>query len=556
VADAALGAAPAQARTLFTLTGHGWGHGIGLSQYGALGYAQHGWAYDAILRHYFQGAHVAPLSAGVQERVLLASGRSAIEFGASSKLTVVDEGGTSKTTLHSGSYRIQPGPSGTHLRVIDMGTGAAVVKRLAGPVRLGPGSQPLRVDSSVGIGWAHDHWHGLLRVIRSGSTLMLVDLAPLEYYLRGVVPSEMPSSWLAPALKAQAVAARSYAVATRHPSSQFDAYSDTRSQVYGPIEHEAASSTAAVTATEHQVVWYQGAVATTFFSSSSGGRTASEQAAWGSSTGQPYLTPVRDRYDGAGGLNPNHTWQPTVYTPGTLAAALGGTSYVGSVDLTIDGPSRRVTQAVFHTSAGARVLTGAEAQIEMGLRSNYFRLVQVSLGAPRSVVVGTRIRVAGRVWPDPSGPVSLLRRGRPGAPWKVAVPRLPVKADGTFAVRLRPTANRIYRVRTPRGAASPRRTVFVRPALTLARSRGSFRATIVPALRGATLGLQHHTASGWRTLEHATVGRRGHARFTRPASKGRWRVSFPGDVHHAAARSAPVSVPAVALPSRSWATRR
>ena len=96
------------------------------------------------------------------------------------------------------------------------------------------------------------------------------------------------------------VAARSYAVATRHPTSLFDAYADTRSQVYGPIEHEAAGSNAAVADTAHKVLWYSGSVAVGFFSSSSGGWTASEQAAWGSG-GEPYLVPVRDRYDGRRG---------------------------------------------------------------------------------------------------------------------------------------------------------------------------------------------------------------------------------------------------------------
>ena len=71
-----------------------------------------------------------------------------------------------------------------------------------------------------------------------------------------VVPSEMPASWLLPALKAQATAARSYAFATRNPAADFDAYADTRSQVYGPIEHEAAASTDAVADTARRVVWY------------------------------------------------------------------------------------------------------------------------------------------------------------------------------------------------------------------------------------------------------------------------------------------------------------
>ena len=74
--------ASAQAATVFTLTGHGWGHGIGMSQYGALGYAEHGWGYEQILDHYFTGTHVAPLQGSVTERVLLSSG-PAVHFGAS-----------------------------------------------------------------------------------------------------------------------------------------------------------------------------------------------------------------------------------------------------------------------------------------------------------------------------------------------------------------------------------------------------------------------------------------------------------------------------------------
>jgi len=191
VAAALAAASPAaQARTVYTLTGHGWGHGIGLSQYGALGYAQHGWAYDTILAHYYTGTTLSALPNPVQMRIQLASGRSSYAIAGSSKITVVDEGGTKSKTIPAGSYRVERGTTG-RLRVVDASSNARVVKHLTGPVRLGA-SQALRVDSTVGIGWAGDHWHGYLRVIRSGSSLMLVDVVPLEYYLRGVVPSEMP----------------------------------------------------------------------------------------------------------------------------------------------------------------------------------------------------------------------------------------------------------------------------------------------------------------------------------------------------------------------------
>jgi len=58
----------AQARTLFTLTGHGWGHGVGLSQWGADGYAQHGWGYRRILAHYYTGTGLGTLRPGAHER--------------------------------------------------------------------------------------------------------------------------------------------------------------------------------------------------------------------------------------------------------------------------------------------------------------------------------------------------------------------------------------------------------------------------------------------------------------------------------------------------------
>ncbi|MGH3074524.1 MAG: SpoIID/LytB domain-containing protein, partial [Gaiellales bacterium] len=432
------------------------------------------------------------------------------------------------------------GTSG-RMRVVDAATSARVVKHLTGPVRLGA-SQALRVDSTVGIGWAHDHWHGYLRVIRSGSSLMLVDVVPLEYYLRGVVPSEMPSSWLPAALRAQAVAARSYAVATRHPTSLFDAYADTRSQVYGPMEHEAAGSNAAVADTAHKVLWYSGSVAVGFFSSSSGGWTASEQAAWGSG-GEPYLVPVRDRYDGAQGLNPNHNWTPRVFTPRGLARAIGVSGKVRSVDLTIDGPSQRVTHATFHRDAGNRSYTGSGAELALGLRSNYFRIVGAGLKAPSRAVAGTRFPITGRVWPLPHHRVSLLVHDGPGQPWTTAAARLSLKPDGTFSSSIHPKQNRVYRLALPAGTASPRESIAVTPALSLVRSGKSFRATIYPVLKGAMLTLQRHRAGGWKAVAHAAVGAKGHARFAVPGTVGRWRVSFGGDADHAAGHSPALTSP-------------
>jgi stage II sporulation protein D len=537
---ALLAPASAQGSTVFTLVGHGWGHGIGMSQYGALGYAEHGLGYKQILRHYFTGTRIAPLSRSVTERVLLSSG-PAVHFGASSAMTLRDAAGTKKR-LAAGKYHLQRGGTPGRLQLVSGATGA-VTKRLVAPVRITPGSQPLRLNDSAGIGFAGDHWHGSFRVAISGSSLLCIDVVGLEKYLRGVVPSEMPASWMAPALKAQAVAARSYAVATRNPSGLFDAYADTRSQVYGPIEHEAPASTAAVTSTVHRVVWYRHTVATTFFSSSSGGRTASEQAAWGTSSGQPYLVPVIDRYDAAGGANPYHDWPATTYTPAGLARALGVSGVVGSVAMTIDGPSQRILHLVVTSSGGTSTLSGVQVQGRMGLRSNYFRILQRTLVAPPTAVAGHAFKLTGRVWPKPTGGVTLQRRTTATGPWQVSVRHVKLGAKGKFALSLAPTADRRYRLVSAGKAVSPRVAVKVQPALTLALTGGHFRGTMYPALPGQSLVLFKHTASGWVSVETQTAGRKGHVAFTTAPASGTWRLHYDGDATHRRGHSPALVVP-------------
>jgi stage II sporulation protein D len=539
-AAAVLAPASAQGATVFTLVGHGWGHGIGMSQYGALGYAEHGFGYKQILGHYFTRTHVGPLSRSATERVLLSSG-PAVHFGASAAMTLRDAAGTRKT-LAAGKYHLQRGGTPGRLQLVNGATGA-VTKRLVAPVRISPGAQPLRLNDSAGIGFAGDHWHGSFRVAISGSSLLCIDLVGIEKYLRGVVPSEMPASWMAPALKAQAVAARSYAVATRNPSGLFDAYADTRSQVYGPIEHEAPASTAAVTSTVHRVVWYGRTVATTFFSSSSGGRTASEQAAWGTSTGQPYLVPVIDRYDAAGGANPYHNWPATTYTPAGLARALGVSGVVGSVAMTIDGPSQRILHLAVTSSGGTSTISGVQAQGRMGLRSNYFRILQRTLAAPGTAVAGHAFTLTGRAWPKPTGGVTLQRRTTATGSWQVSVAHVKLGAKGNFSLALAPTADRWYRLVSAGRAVSPTVAVKVQPALTLAVKGGRFRGTMYPALPGQSLVLFKHTASGWVPVETGTAGPKGHAAFTTAPASGTWRLHYDGDATHRRGHS-----PALVLP--------
>ena len=111
----------AQAKTRFTLIGHGFGHGVGMSQYGALGDAEHGWKFDRILAHYYQGTTLgAAPSPQTSERVLLTAGRTSINVSAASPIQFVDEGGATNVTLPSGHYGVRPGTNPGRIQVVDL----------------------------------------------------------------------------------------------------------------------------------------------------------------------------------------------------------------------------------------------------------------------------------------------------------------------------------------------------------------------------------------------------------------------------------------------------
>src|SRR5207253_5381767 len=149
---------------------------------------------------------------------------------------------------------------------------------------------------------------------------------------KGVVPAEMPSSWPTEALKAQAVAARSYALANVTTGRAFDLYGDTRSQVFGGVKVENAATSAAVDATKGQVVLYKGKVANTLFFSTSGGRTASAAEATGVAV--QYLVPVADPYDTA---SPYHDWGPLLLDAAAVARELKLSSPTADLQ-TVTGP--------------------------------------------------------------------------------------------------------------------------------------------------------------------------------------------------------------------------
>ena len=142
-----------------------------------------------------------------------------------------------------------------------------------------------------------------------GAASTAINAVGLEDYVRGVVSAESPSAWPAETLKAQAVAARTYAITSRAGSISdgFDQYADTRSQMYKGVAAEMASTNAAVSATAGQVVTYAGQPVTTYFFSTSGGHTESVENSFVGSAPKPWLKGVDDPYDD---LSPRHRWKP------------------------------------------------------------------------------------------------------------------------------------------------------------------------------------------------------------------------------------------------------
>jgi len=357
--------APA-ANATFVISGHGWGHGVGLSQYGAYGYAQHGLGYAKIVAHYFPGTTLAPAPVA-KVRVLLADGRKAVTISSSAPFKVTDGDGATHD-LDAGSVTLTPA-----LKLAVDGLPAAA---LTGPLVFAPAASstaPLTLDHP---------YRGSIQVTVSAGKLTAIDVVPLEAYLKGVVPSEMPYTWTPEALKAQAVVARSYALAVRKTGA-FDLYPDTRSQVYRGIDAEKPSTNAAVDATAGQIVTYNGKVATTYFFSTSGGRTASIQDAWPSSSPVPYLVSVVDPYDT---ISPYHDWGPFPFTAATLASKLHVPGKVVDVQ-TILNSSGRTASIVVKGTLGDVTVNASTARDVLGLRSSWVTAGVLSLTPPAPPLV-------------------------------------------------------------------------------------------------------------------------------------------------------------------------
>jgi len=363
----------ASARADYVIDGRGFGHGVGMSQYGAYGYAlREGRDFRWILGHYYPGTSVGR-AATARVRVLLRDTRAPKVCGA----TLARDAAGRRVRLRDGSVYAFTALGAARLRVTDTRSGRTRARLLA-PVRVTGGASVCVRGMAIN-GVRDGAYRGAMRLHRDdGRSVLAVNELGLETYLRGVVAAEMPSSWAAEALEAQAVVARSYALRGRVPGRVFDLYADVRSQVYRGVAGEDAAAVAAVRATRALAVRYGVQIAQTFFHSTSGGRTAANEEGFGGGLPVPYLRPVDDPYDG---ISPVHTWSVRL-TDAEMARKLREVRLGDLLDVTVTAttPTGRVASADVVAGDGTTPVSGLELRRLLDLRSHWFTVRRI--GSP------------------------------------------------------------------------------------------------------------------------------------------------------------------------------
>jgi stage II sporulation protein D len=452
-----------------------------MSQWGARGYALHGWDWERILAHYYPGTRVST-TANVTVHVLLAASQPGADIACAARMRVGDASGRT-FALRAGSYHLGPG-----MRVQR--------HRLGSPVAFYCDAAPLEWDGRA--------FHGVLVVSSGGGRLAIVNAVDLEDYVRGVIADEMPHRWPLAALEAQAVAVRSYALAALHPGRRFDLFADDRSQVYGGMGAETPSTLFAATRTEGRILTYGGRVATTYFFSTSGGRTADVRDVWPRRGDVPYLRSVPDPYDVD---SPVHSWTIAMSAQ-RLAARLG--IPFGKLRVAVNRSSR-----VTEVELGGVELPGQRVMRLLHLRSTWFTMGELSLtGTQSSVAYGHRVALVASA----RGVSGAMLQRLTGSGW-VTVRRVHAGAR----VRVAPRAYTIYRL-TAGTVRGPEVGIAVSPLLRVRlRSRELLSGQVVPRPSG-DVTVSRFVAGGWRVVAHPRLNARGIFRTPLRLRPGGYRI--------------------------------
>ena len=354
--------------TAITITGHGYGHGKGLSQYGALGAAMQGLTWQQIDEFYYPGTSWGRVGGKIRVLITADTGRD---------VQVVAQRGLKVASLsRQRTWRLPP-IAARKWRLVGAGSDTSVQYAKAGGAwrtwKKVPGeaefSSVTGVLTLVLPGERRDY-RGTLQSVapRQSTKRQTVNELSMEAYLRGVVPREVPALWEPDAVSAQSVAARTYAAFERsHPSAaHYDLCDTSECQVYGGMDDEHPAATAAIKATAKQGLFYEGRPAFTQFSASNGGFSAAGS--------MPYLVAQADPYDGV--ANPAYSSWTTTIDDTQVEAKWPAIGDLTGIEVTTrdgngDLGGRVVAMAFIGTTGTARV-DGDTVRDYFALRSDWF----------------------------------------------------------------------------------------------------------------------------------------------------------------------------------------
>ena len=234
----------------------------------------------------------------------------------------------------------------------------------------------LQSDDPRGIWLGSRRYRGRLQLLMRAGQVLVVNHLGIETYLASVVGSEMPHKWPLPALQAQAVAARTYALRQRGKAGDFDVKATVSSQVYRGVESETPSTIEAVESTRSLVLVHAGRLINAVFHSSSGGATEPSGEVWRNQL--PYLVSVADHDQ----HSPVHRWNKRFDNDELrdLFREIGGVKRLQVLKTSSTG---RVRTARVQGPHGSLVLTGRELRKRLGLKSTMvqFELINGSVGS-------------------------------------------------------------------------------------------------------------------------------------------------------------------------------
>ena len=350
-----------------TITGRGFGHGHGMSQYGALGAAQQGLTWQQINEFYYPGTTWGAVRGKVRVLITADTGRD-VQVAAERGLKV-------RSLARARTWRL-PSNGARKWRLVAAGRDTAVQwtkggswrrwKKVPGEAEFSAADRRL----TLVLRGARRDYRGTLQSVaaRPGGKRETVNRVGMEAYLRGVVPQEVPALWTAAAVSAQSVAARTYAAFERSQpaAAHYDLCDTTQCQVYGGADVEHAAATAAIEATAGQGLFFDGRPAFTQFSASNGG--------FSSAGSMPYLVAQADPYDGL--ANPAYsTWTTTVDDTQVEKHWPGMGDLTGIEVVSRDGNGDwggRVAEMAFVFTGGRVSVSGDETRSYLGLRSDWF----------------------------------------------------------------------------------------------------------------------------------------------------------------------------------------